>query len=89
MKVGEKIKVVHPKCKELFGTVERIVNPSFPREQYEATTVFGYQDWYESIEEAKAWIVKDNESEYNGSAASHRASEDAYAKHESSMLSGY
>ncbi len=73
MEVGEKIEVVHPKCAEVKGTVERIINENFPDEIYETTTFAGYQDWYSDLNEAKKYLAKDNEEEYNGSAQSQRA----------------
>jgi len=88
MLVGEKIRVEHPKCKEVFGTIERVVNDVDPEACYEITTFFGYQDWHEDLEEAKRDLERDNEMEYNGSAGNDRANCRVASNHERAMLNG-
>lgn len=82
-------KIYHPKCKEIFGTIQEIENEMFPEDKFETTTFYGYKDWYSSFDEAKEYLQKDNEAEYNGSAQKHRASERAYEIQEKQALGNY
>jgi hypothetical protein len=63
--------IYHPKCKELSGTIEKL---KLTKEQldegfgeYEVIDSMGWEEWYDTYDEAKTELLESLENHFNGS----------------------
>jgi hypothetical protein len=84
--------IYHPKCKELFGTIEKLDLTKKEYEgyelAYETIDSMGWEDWCETYEEAEKSLLISLENHYNGSTLRGIAEENRYAAEERFATSG-
>lgn len=80
--------ITHPKCKELSGKIIERDDP-MPCGQFEIETCMGYEDWFETFDEAKKDLEDDLQYEYSGKGARDRANDRAYARQEQIACGNY
>ena len=84
--------IYHPKTREISGTIEilDLKDPTYAgyESPFQVTDSFGYEDWFDTYEEALAQLNIDLENHYNGSTQDGIAEENRYAAQERFAMGG-